>query len=59
MIPPAEWKPRKSGYDDIDLMIPAPLTQTVTGGRGIYQQDNTKKKPLHVKQFEKLAKSEK
>ena len=27
IIPPKEWVPRKNGYDDLDIMIPAPITQ--------------------------------
>ena len=59
VIPPTDWKPRKTGYEDIDIMIPAPIAQMVTGCQGVYQQYNIQKKPLHVKEFEKLAKSEK
>ena len=59
IIPPKEWCPRRGGYDDIDLMIPAPISQMVTGCQGLYQQYNITKKPLHVKEFEKLATSDK
>ena len=31
IIPPKEWVPRKSGYDDLDIMIPAPITQVSYG----------------------------
>lgn len=33
VIPPPEWKPRKSGYniDDINMTIPAPICQLVSG----------------------------
>ncbi|KAL9951529.1 hypothetical protein ACROYT_G044205 [Oculina patagonica] len=30
VIPPKEWVPRKS-YEDIDITIPAPILQVVTG----------------------------
>ncbi|ELT97210.1 hypothetical protein CAPTEDRAFT_153956 [Capitella teleta] len=59
IIPPKEWCPRRGGYDDLDLMIPAPISQMVTGCQGLYQQYNITKKPLHVKEFEKLALSDK
>ncbi|XP_074643622.1 lysine-specific demethylase 4C-like isoform X2 [Tubulanus polymorphus] len=59
VIPPKEWVPRRNGYDDLDLMIPAPISQMVTGYQGLYQQYNIQKKELHVKEFEKLANSDK
>ncbi|CAG5121108.1 unnamed protein product [Candidula unifasciata] len=57
IIPPKEWVPRKKGYDDLDLMIPAPIEQVVTGQQGLYTQYNVQKKAMHVKEFEKLANS--
>ena len=33
VIPPKEWVPRKS-YEDIDITIPAPILQVVTGTQG-------------------------
>ncbi|RUS80961.1 hypothetical protein EGW08_011281 [Elysia chlorotica] len=57
VIPPKEWIPRKGGYDDIDLMIPSPIEQVVTGQQGLYTQINVQKKPMHVKEFEELANS--
>ncbi|XP_059165275.1 mucin-4-like [Physella acuta] len=59
IIPPKEWVPRKKGYDDIDLMIPAPIEQIVTGHQGLYTQFNVQKKAMHVKEFEELANSKK
>ena len=59
VVPPKEWKPRDRKYDDVDLMIPAPISQMVNGCQGVYQQYNIQKKPLHVTEFEKLANSEK
>ena len=56
---PKEWCARRSGYKDIDLMIPAPLVQTVAGTQGHYQQSNSLTGPLHVKQFEEMALSRK
>ncbi|ETE73267.1 Lysine-specific demethylase 4C, partial [Ophiophagus hannah] len=59
IIPPKEWKPRKS-YDDIDdLMIPAPIQQMVTGQSGLFTQYNIQKKPMTVKEFRQLANSDK
>lgn len=57
IIPPEGWCPRKSGYDDIDLMIPAPISQVVTGRQGLYQQYNLQRKAMHVMEFKKLAES--
>ncbi|XP_061191463.1 lysine-specific demethylase 4A-like [Saccostrea echinata] len=58
VIPPPEWSPRRSGYDDIDITIPAPINQVVTGCQGLYQQFNVQKKAIHCKDFEKLANSD-
>ncbi|XP_045592773.2 uncharacterized protein [Procambarus clarkii] len=60
IIPPPEWCPRKSGYDldSLDLTIPAPICQVVTGKQGLYQQINIQKKPMTVKEFNKLANSD-
>jgi len=59
VVSPKEWCPRRSGYNDIDLVIPAPLVQTVTGTQGHYQQINSQTSALHVKEFEELAYSKK
>ncbi|XP_043576857.1 lysine-specific demethylase 4B isoform X2 [Chiloscyllium plagiosum] len=59
VIPPKEWKPRKS-YDDIDDMtIPAPIQQVVTGQSGLFTQYNIQKKSMTVGEYRKLANSEK
>lgn len=59
IVPPPEWIPRKAGYDldGIDLEIPTPLCQVVTGKQGIHQQINVTKKPMNVKDFYRLANS--
>ncbi|CAL1299583.1 unnamed protein product [Larinioides sclopetarius] len=57
IIPPEGWTPRKKGYDDIDLIIPAPISQEVTGSQGLYQQLNIQMKAMTVKEFEQLANS--
>jgi len=59
VVSPKEWRARRSGYDNIDLVIPAPLVQTVTGVQGHYQQINSQTGALHVKEFENLAHSKK
>lgn len=58
IIPPPEWVPRKSGYDNLDIVIPAPIVQEVHGCQGLYTQYNIQKKAIHVKDFEKLANGE-
>lgn len=58
IIPPKEWVPRRGGYDDVDITIPAPISQMVTGAQGLFQQYNIQKKPLTIKEFENLANSE-
>ncbi|XP_051867370.1 lysine-specific demethylase 4A-like [Pristis pectinata] len=59
VVPPKEWKPCKS-YDDIDdLVIPAPIQQVVTGQSGLFTQYNIQKKPITVREFRKIANSDK
>lgn len=61
IIPPKEWKPRAEGYDlnNIDIKIPAPICQVVTGKQGLYQQINIQKKAMSVVEYHKLASSAK
>ncbi|XP_028284310.1 lysine-specific demethylase 4A isoform X2 [Parambassis ranga] len=59
IVPPKEWKPRRS-YDDIDdLVIPAPIQQVVTGQSGLFTQYNIQKKSMTVREFRKIANSDK
>ncbi|XP_041316647.1 lysine-specific demethylase 4B isoform X2 [Pyrgilauda ruficollis] len=59
VIPPKEWKPRRT-YDDIDdMVIPAPIQQVVTGQSGLFTQYNIQKKPMSVGEYRRLANSEK
>ncbi|XP_060775663.1 uncharacterized protein kdm4aa isoform X2 [Neoarius graeffei] len=55
VVPPKDWKPRRT-YDDIDdLAIPAPIQQVVTGQSGLFTQYNIQKKPMTVREFRKIA----
>ncbi|XP_028641404.1 lysine-specific demethylase 4A [Grammomys surdaster] len=59
VVPPKEWRPRTS-YDDIDdLVIPAPIQQLVTGQSGLFTQYNIQKKAMTVREFRKIANSDK
>lgn len=59
IVPPKDWKPRRS-YDDIDdLVIPAPIQQVVTGQSGLFTQYNIQKKAMTVREFRKIANSDK
>lgn len=59
IIPPKEWRPRKT-YDDLDeMVIPAPIQQVVTGQSGLFTQYNIQKKPMTVGEYRKLANSNK
>jgi len=60
VIPPPEWIPRKKGYnlEDLNLTIPAPICQVVTGKQGLYQQINIQKKSMTVQEYSKLANSD-
>ncbi len=59
VIPPKEWKPRRS-YETIEeMVIPAPITQVVTGQSGLFTQYNIQKKSMTVGEYRKLANSKK
>lgn len=64
IIPPKEWVPRKSGYDlkkNSDLAkkkIPQPISQVVTGNRGVYQSINVQKRTMTVEEYEKHSNSD-
>lgn len=61
IIPPKEWKAvknlnmRRIG----EMVIEAPVAQTVSGQQGLFQLFNVQKKPLKVKEFKELAESTK
>lgn len=42
----------------MNVNIPAPIEQIVSGKQGIYQQINVQKRPMTVKQFHELSSSE-
>ncbi|CAJ1060809.1 lysine-specific demethylase 4B-like [Xyrichtys novacula] len=59
VIPPEGWKPRRC-YDTIeDMVIPAPITQVVTGQSGLFTQYNIQKKSMTVGEYRKMANSKK
>lgn len=58
IVPPAEWVPRKCGYNTIEnFKIKTPISQRVEGKEGIYTQYNIQTKALYLREFEKLANS--
>ncbi|XP_013139255.1 PREDICTED: probable lysine-specific demethylase 4B [Papilio polytes] len=61
VIPPPEWVPRKKGYnlDELNITIPSPICQVVTGKQGLFQQINIQKKSMTVRQFAVMANSAK
>jgi len=42
-----------------DLVIPAPITQVVTGKQGLYQQINIQQKQITIRDYKKLAENDK
>lgn len=59
IVPPKDWRPRGS-YEDIDnLVIPAPIQQVVTGQSGLFTQYNIQKRAMTVKEFRRIANSDK
>jgi len=60
VIPPKEWIPRKSGYDNIELTIPAPIKQQcIYGSKGTFKVFNLSKKAMTVKEYQQMANSDK
>ncbi|KAM5192184.1 lysine-specific demethylase 4B isoform 2-T2 [Mantella aurantiaca] len=59
IIPPKEWRPRRTYNDLDDMVIPAPIQQVVTGQSGLFTQYNIQKKPITVGEYRKLANSDK
>lgn len=62
IIPPTEWKARRTGYDDLEnpnssVHIPHPIEQHVEGKEGIYVQYNIQQRGLSVAEFANLARS--
>lgn len=59
IIPPPEYKPRKIGYADDELLdreITSPIRQEVNGEKGLYQQLNlVERRKMTVRSFKKLA----
>ncbi|XP_040832680.1 lysine-specific demethylase 4D [Ochotona curzoniae] len=59
VIPPKEWRARKT-YEDInDILIPLPLQQIVSGKAGVFTQYHKKKKAMSVGDYHQLANSNK
>jgi jumonji domain-containing protein 2 len=60
VIPPKEWVARASGYEDIDLIIPAPIEQEgLSGCKGTVKVLNVAKKSMTVREYRELANSSK
>jgi jumonji domain-containing protein 2 len=60
IIPPKEWVPRKSGYDNLaNFRIKTPIAQHVEGREGIYTQYNIQHRGMSLGEFENLANSKK
>ncbi|XP_065738442.1 lysine-specific demethylase 4D-like [Phocoena phocoena] len=58
IIPPQDWKARKT-YDDIDdILIAAPLQQVISGQAGVFTQHHKKNKAMTVSEYRRLANSE-
>uniref|UniRef100_A0A2I3GMC1 [histone H3]-trimethyl-L-lysine(9) demethylase n=1 Tax=Nomascus leucogenys TaxID=61853 RepID=A0A2I3GMC1_NOMLE len=59
VIPPKEWKARKT-YDDIeDILVATPLQQVTSGQGGVFTQYHKKKKAMTVREYRHLANSKK
>jgi len=61
IIPPKEWKEKiPFNLDKVDkLIIPSPITQYVTGNKGVYQLMLVENKEMSVKEYREKAEKEK
>ncbi|KAG5847196.1 hypothetical protein ANANG_G00123450 [Anguilla anguilla] len=59
VIPPKEWKPRRSYESVEEMVIPVPIMQVVTGQSGLFTQYNIQKKAMTIGEYRKLANSPK
>eukprot|EP00891_Asterochloris_glomerata_P004705 jgi/Astpho2/4705/e_gw1.00067.210.1_t len=60
IIPPAGWKARKGGYDDMDgtnIIIPKAIKQSASGRNGILRYTLLEQRPMSLSDFQKLAKA--
>ncbi|KXJ18313.1 lysine-specific demethylase 4A [Exaiptasia diaphana] len=57
IVPPNEWVPRRN-YNAVDIDIPAPIHQVITGTQGLFQLFNVQKKKLSYKEFKAMANDE-
>eukprot|EP01137_Pigoraptor_chileana_P019542 Opistho-2@80706 len=58
VIPPDGWYPNRDYSAVGDLKISSPIQQIVTGRQGVYTQMNMVKRAMTVRDFEKLANSD-
>ncbi|XP_070563071.1 lysine-specific demethylase 4A-like [Ptychodera flava] len=58
VIPPKEYVPARSYEPVQDIIIPAPISQFVSGSQGLFTQYNIQKKPMTVAEFKVLAESD-
>lgn len=57
VIAPPEWRPTQSGSypDDLDFVIETPITQHISGAKGIYQHMSEEQNPVQFKHFRSIA----
>lgn len=57
LVPPRQWVPRKSGYDDLpDVTIEKAIKQHATGAKGLYRTLLVTQKPMSLRaQFAPMA----
>eukprot|EP00743_Colponemidia_sp_Colp-15_P007442 GILK01008041.1.p1 GENE.GILK01008041.1~~GILK01008041.1.p1 ORF type:complete len:606 (+),score=92.82 GILK01008041.1:98-1915(+) len=51
VIPPVEWIARAAGYEDLEMTIPHPIEQVVTGKGGFYEVLHVERKPVDLAFF--------
>jgi jumonji domain-containing protein 2 len=55
VVAPKKWVPRKSGYDNMDLVVRKPIEQNVHGTKGIYELVYFIKESKPVERFKKMV----
>ncbi len=57
VIPPKRWKARKDNYKNLELVIPHPIEQIVSGKEGYYELFYLTRESRTLSKYEKLVES--
>jgi len=55
VIPPKGWKARKDNYKDLDIVVPRPIEQIVSGKDGVYELIYLQRESRTLSKYKKLV----